>query len=99
MAETGKTGLDWSNPQTMKDYQTHIGLTGDQIDGKPGTITFGTSIGKYGKTPGFNPGSTTPNPDINFDAINNKFNPCHPFKIHKIISYLIIIYFYYSICQ
>jgi len=74
MTEVGKSDLDWSNPQTMKDYQSHIGLTGEQVDGMPGTITFGNSIGKYGKTPGFNPGSTTPNPDINFDAINNKFN-------------------------
>ena len=74
MTEVGNSNLDWSNPQTMKDYQTHIGLTGNQVDGMPGTITFGTSIGKYGKTPGFNPGATSTNPDINFDAINNKFN-------------------------
>lgn len=47
MSNIGDNTLDWSNSETVKDYQKYIGLEGNQVDGKLGTISFGNSINTF----------------------------------------------------
>lgn len=51
MKEVGDNTLDWKSPDTIKGYQKYIGLEGDQVDGKLGSISLANSIGTFKKSP------------------------------------------------